>query len=278
VDSAPRGSHLPRSSHQPVSSAPLFFAASKASDIATAFRLSGLQPGQRLLDLGCGDGRVMEAACDAGALAVGVELDPMLVARARQRLAGRPAVVHHDNLFTVDLRSYDPGVVFAFLTHSVLQTITRQIELLRPGTIVVTVGSPVPGWIPARSEADVFAYELPVQYAQEPAQPGWLFPGFAARLPPARPMVTSFLAAHPPGAVSITPGPGLGGALIVRTGLVELDRISILGVDIYWPPQPAGTCLEGVLLSESLGELPVVCFYCGEGPYGSSPFDLTTQR
>lgn len=278
MDSAAPGSHLPRSSLQPVSSAPLFFAASKASDIARSFRLSGLQPGQRLLDLGCGDGCVMKAACDAGALAVGVELDPMLVARARQRLAGRPAVVHHDDLFTVDLRTYDADVVFAFLTHSVLQTMARQIELLRPGTIVVTVGSPVPGWISARSEADVFAYELPVQHAPEPAQPGWLFPGFAARLPPARPMVTSFLTAHPPGPVSITPGPGLDRAVTVRTGLAELDRISTLGVDLYWAPQPAGTCLEGALLSESLGELPVVCFYCGEGPYGSSPFDLTARR
>ncbi len=45
----------------------------------TALDLLDLKPGQTLLELGCGDGRVLRAAARLGLNAVGYELNPLLV-------------------------------------------------------------------------------------------------------------------------------------------------------------------------------------------------------
>ena len=54
--------------------------------LAVALGLLRLGAADRFVDLGCGDGAVVEAAGAQAGLAVGVELDPALVLRARERL------------------------------------------------------------------------------------------------------------------------------------------------------------------------------------------------
>lgn len=44
----------------------------------TALELMDLQPGQTMLELGCGDGRVLNAAAKKGIHSVGYELNPLL--------------------------------------------------------------------------------------------------------------------------------------------------------------------------------------------------------
>ena len=55
--------------------------------INTALKLSGLKPGETLLELGCGDGRVMIEAAKQGINSVGYELNPMLAGLAWLRTA-----------------------------------------------------------------------------------------------------------------------------------------------------------------------------------------------
>jgi SAM-dependent methyltransferase len=47
--------------------------------VHTALDLLDLQPGQTMLELGCGDGRVLRAAAARGLNVVGYELNPLLV-------------------------------------------------------------------------------------------------------------------------------------------------------------------------------------------------------
>lgn len=47
--------------------------------IAAALKLLDMQPGETLLELGSGDGRVLRAAAERGFKAVGIELNPLLV-------------------------------------------------------------------------------------------------------------------------------------------------------------------------------------------------------
>ncbi len=54
-------------------------------NLKTALDLLDLQPGQTLLDLGSGDGRVLIAAAQRGLNAVGIEVSPMLVLISRIR-------------------------------------------------------------------------------------------------------------------------------------------------------------------------------------------------
>lgn len=53
--------------------------------IVAAFELLALKPGQTLFELGCGDGKVLIAAAEAGYKAIGIELNPLLVIVARLR-------------------------------------------------------------------------------------------------------------------------------------------------------------------------------------------------
>lgn len=73
--------------------------------------MAALKAGERLIDLGSGDGRIPRAAARRGAAALGVEIDSDLVARARAltRLEGleERARFVRDDLFTVSLREVD---------------------------------------------------------------------------------------------------------------------------------------------------------------------------
>lgn len=51
--------------------------------------MAGDVVGKRVLDIGCASGALSEAFVELGAIVVGVDLNPRLVERARERLAGR---------------------------------------------------------------------------------------------------------------------------------------------------------------------------------------------
>ena len=59
--------------------------------LAVALGLMRLEAADRFVDLGCGDGAVVEAAGAEAGLVVGVELDPALALRAHARLAAAEA-------------------------------------------------------------------------------------------------------------------------------------------------------------------------------------------
>lgn len=54
--------------------------------VPLALELIDLKPGQTLLELGSGDGRVLKAAAESGLKAVGYELNPLLVIYSRIKL------------------------------------------------------------------------------------------------------------------------------------------------------------------------------------------------
>jgi hypothetical protein len=70
-----------------------------APQVRAAIDLADVKPGQTLLELGCGDGRVLLAAARQGINAVGYELNPLLAAAAwlrTRRYRGRVKVVWGD--------------------------------------------------------------------------------------------------------------------------------------------------------------------------------------
>ncbi len=88
--------------------------------VAAALQLLQLSPEDTLLDVGCGDGRVLVAASLAsGCSCVGVETDPALVARAAARaeaagVADRVRVIHADATAT-PLAELGATAVFLYL-------------------------------------------------------------------------------------------------------------------------------------------------------------------
>src|SRR5687768_13043325 len=75
-------------------------------------KLAAVKPGDRVYDLGCGDGRiVITAARRYGARGIGVEIDPALVRRARanvrrHRLEDK-VVIKQADIFQIDFSDAD---------------------------------------------------------------------------------------------------------------------------------------------------------------------------
>jgi SAM-dependent methyltransferase len=72
--------------------------------LTTSLELLDLRPGDTMLELGCGDGRVLAAAAKQGVKAVGYELNPVLAfwAWLSTRRYGRQVKVHWGNYWKAD--------------------------------------------------------------------------------------------------------------------------------------------------------------------------------
>ncbi|MBU0531658.1 class I SAM-dependent methyltransferase [Patescibacteria group bacterium] len=108
------------------------------------FRMAELREGERVADLGCGDGSLLiVAARDFGATGIGYEFNPWLclLARLRVRLAGVSdrVKIKRANFFKTDLPEAD--VVACYLLDTVQKDLEpRLIESYPSGTRIVSHG------------------------------------------------------------------------------------------------------------------------------------------
>ena len=116
--------------------------------------LAGVQPGEHVIDLGSGDGRiVITAARRFGARGLGVELAPDLVARSRvnARAAGVADRVEfrEQDLFRTDLSAAQ--VITMYLLPEVNLQLRPRLLRLAPGTRIVSHDWDLGDWLPERS-------------------------------------------------------------------------------------------------------------------------------
>jgi SAM-dependent methyltransferase len=134
--------------------------------------LADLKPGEKLYDLGSGDGRILiTAVVRFKAKAVGVEISDDLVsstnARIRRLGLDNDAQVIHGNFLDTDLSAAD--VVTLYLATDANELLRPNLErYLRRGARVVSHEYAVPGWKPKLVDKDperhghtVFLYEMP---------------------------------------------------------------------------------------------------------------------
>lgn len=130
--------------------------------------MAALKAGEHLIDLGSGDGRIPIAAARRGATALGVEIDPRLVTRARTlaQRAGQDARARFEraDLFTVSLRNAD--VVTLYLLPDINERLKpKLLAELRPGARVVSHAFDMGDWIPdavrSISEKNLFFWTIP---------------------------------------------------------------------------------------------------------------------
>jgi SAM-dependent methyltransferase len=123
-------------------------------------KLAGVQKGDVVYDLGCGDGRlVVTAAQRYGAHGVGFDIDPERIAESIENAtkAGVTGMVkfHEQDLFTADFR--EATVMTLYLLTSVnLKLRPKLLRELRPGTRIVSHNFGMGEWKPdASSSVDV---------------------------------------------------------------------------------------------------------------------------
>jgi SAM-dependent methyltransferase len=108
-----------------------------------------MHAGQRFIDLGCGDGRVLRRARKRyGVQATGYELNPLAYLKARLLCFGRSGVrVRWQDFRGADLSQAD--VVFCYLFPDLLQEVTVLFRAkLKPGAVLVSCNFGLPGYIP----------------------------------------------------------------------------------------------------------------------------------
>lgn len=134
--------------------------------------LAGVGPGDRLIDLGSGDGRIVIEAAKRGASGLGVEIDPGLVARAQGYARGEGvehlARFRRQDLFQTPLA--EASVVTLYLLPEVnRRLVPRLLTEARPGTRIVAHAFDLGDWRPdATREADgarLFLWTVPAQVA-----------------------------------------------------------------------------------------------------------------
>jgi hypothetical protein len=101
---------------------------------------------QLLIDLGCGDGRVLRYARKLyGVRTIGYEINPMAYLRARLHCLAKNGIqIRYGNFWHADVGHAD--VIFCYLFPDVMARMAHKIEQeAKPGATVVSCNFPLPG-------------------------------------------------------------------------------------------------------------------------------------
>lgn len=142
---------------------PAFFGApyvpTLKSHVPVAFDLLNLAPGQTMLELGCGDGRIVREAAKRGYKVVGYELNPCLAALAWLRTIRyrKQVTIIWGNFFKKELPRADG--IFCFIMPRFMPAINEKImnSDLSPVKLV-SFSFPIPNKQPAAQKNSVLLY------------------------------------------------------------------------------------------------------------------------
>lgn len=124
--------------------------------------LADLKPGQMIIDLGCGDGRLLKRAASRGIRGIGYEINPFL---------WLVAVIHcwpYRSMVSIRLGDYwrvrlpEADAVYVFLIEHFMEKLEHKLqrELTRP-TLVISYIFELPTAKPLRKSRNAFVYRLP---------------------------------------------------------------------------------------------------------------------
>jgi tRNA G37 N-methylase Trm5 len=132
------------------------FVPSPLQIVERMLEVAKLKPGEKVYDLGSGDGRVVIAAAQKyDVKAVGIEISSRLVKQSQEEIKRlgleEKASVEHGDVFDADLK--DADVVILYLLRDSNNTLKPKLEKsLKPGTRVVSHDYEIAGWKPIAEE------------------------------------------------------------------------------------------------------------------------------
>lgn len=135
---------------------------SSSAVVQKMLQFAQAQPGERMVDLGSGDGRIVMAFAKMGIEAHGYEINPTLVLISRLAIRGRglrgKAFIHWRSLMSVDFSKFDIVVIYGL--PRLMETLEArfQKELPRGGRVVSNTFS-FQNWRAEKKEGKVFLYK-----------------------------------------------------------------------------------------------------------------------
>ncbi len=135
----------------------------KDKDAQKMVEIAKLKEGDKVLDLGSGDGRILIEAAKIGATGVGYEIDPILVMESRQKVkkAGveDKVEIKLKNMWQADFNQAD--VIFVYLFPKYLDKLKKLLKenLTRPVT-VISNDYQIPGKKRDKQEKNIYLYKF----------------------------------------------------------------------------------------------------------------------
>lgn len=131
-------------------------------DYAPLLKLADIKPGQTLIDLGSGDGRLLREVASQGVRAIGYEINPVLY------LVSQIVCWKYRKLVTIKLGDYwqiklpPSDIIYVFLLSKYMERLDHKLsrDLTSP-TLVVSFVFAIPGRKAVRSSRNTFVYEYP---------------------------------------------------------------------------------------------------------------------
>ena len=130
----------------PITQGALYVSTPRAK-IAAFVDAVSMKPGQLIVDLGCGDGRVLRRARKCyDVKAIGYEVNFMAYLKAKMLCIGiKNVIIERKNFWAADLS--DANIVFCYLYPDVMQKLSQKLKAdLKAGTTIVSCNFGVPGF------------------------------------------------------------------------------------------------------------------------------------
>lgn len=128
--------------------------------VEAALQLANVKPGETMIELGCGDGKVLIAAAQTGVHAIGYELNPILALTAwlrTRRFKGSVKVVW-GNFWQIDWP--EAAAIFTFLHPRFMKKLdTKIVQSSLKDVKLVSFAFTVPGREPVEEKNGVFLYQ-----------------------------------------------------------------------------------------------------------------------
>lgn len=137
------------------------FAPVAQNRIETMIKLLRLKPGEKLVDLGSGDGRIVIAFASLGIQSHGYEINPLLVAwsrfKIRQMGLQKKAFIHFKSYWSENLSRFNAVTVYG-IAHMMGRLEKKLKKELKPGSKVVSNYFQLQGLKPMNQENKVLLY------------------------------------------------------------------------------------------------------------------------
>ena len=130
--------------------------------IKSMITLLQIKPGERAVDLGAGDGRIIIALAKHGAITHGYEMNPLLVLLGKRNIQranlNGNAHMHWGDMWRAELETFD--IVTIYLTAHIMQRVEQKLRKeTRPGTKIVVNYFQLPKWKSIKQKNTLYLYE-----------------------------------------------------------------------------------------------------------------------
>lgn len=143
-----------------VKGAPFMISGKRA--IKKIIELSNIQAGQKAVDLGSGDGRIVIAFAKAGAIAYGYEINPILVWLSKRKIKKEglqdKAFIYQKSFWDANFSLFD--IVSIYGIDYIMSDLEKKLhQELKPGSKVLANAFTFPRWKPVKKDDPVYLYE-----------------------------------------------------------------------------------------------------------------------